>query len=335
MTQEINTDIAIIGAGPAGLFTIFEAGMMGYKCAIVDSLDEVGGQPQALYPEKPIYDIPGHPSILASELIDNLVKQAEPFKPEYVLGAAATEMVKEGGTFKIKAGEKQINAKAICIAAGGGMFAPRKPPVNGIDEFEEKSIAYAVKNKEEYRGKKVVIAGGGDSAADWAVELAEIAEHVSIIHRRLEFRAVEETVNKMYQLEKEGRITIYTPCQLAGLNGENGELNRVTVRDLDGNATDVKADKLLCFFGIIPTLGPVADWGLEFNKKKIKVNPETMETNIEGITAIGDMADYPAKIGLILVAFAEAAQAAKTMQHVISPEKKFKVVYSSNSGVPA
>ena len=331
----IEKDIAVIGAGPTGIFTVFEAGMMGYSCAVIDSLEEIGGQLSALYPEKPIYDIPGYPHILAGDLVKKLEEQAAPFNPEYVLGNPVSELSGEAGNFTLKAGNTTIKAKVVCIASGGGMFVPRKPPVAGIEQFENTSVHYAVRGKDRFADQTLVVAGGGDSAADWAVELAPAAKHVHVIHRRAEFRAADVTVQKMYELVDAGKITIHTPCQLSAIDGNDGQLSRVTIADLDNNTKDLEADHLLCFFGISPTLGPLAEWGLNVTKKKISIDPETMATNVKGIVAIGDAVDYPAKLSLILTGFAESALAMKTAQSVIDPDKKFKVVYSTSKGVPS
>lgn len=336
MEKIIEKDIAVIGAGPTGLFTVFEAGMMGYSCAVIDSLEEVGGQLSALYPEKPIYDIPGHPHILAIDLVKNLEAQAAPFKPEYILGEPVSTLEGQAGHFTLKAGEVTIKSKAVCIASGGGMFVPRKPPLENIADFENSSIHYSVRGKDRFKGQTLVVAGGGDSAADWAVELAEnIAAHVHVIHRRAQFRAADVTVERMKALVEAGKITLHTPYQLSQVSGENGQLQKVTIADLDGAEKDIEADHLLCFFGISPTLGPMEKWGLQVENKKIVINPETMSTNVKGIVAIGDAVDYPAKLSLILTGFAESALAMKTVQGVIDPDKKFKVVYSTSKGVPS
>lgn len=335
MSQIIEKDIAVIGAGPTGIFTVFEAGMMGYSCAVIDSLEEIGGQLSALYPEKPIYDIPGYPHILANDLVKKLEEQAAPFHPEYILGNPVKELSGEAGNFTLKAGDVTIKAKVVCIASGGGMFVPRKPPLENIDDFENTSVHYSVRGKDRFKDQTLVIAGGGDSAADWAVDLAPLAKHVHVIHRRAQFRAAEITVQNMHKLVEEGKITIHTPCQLAGLAGEDGQISQVTIADLDNNETTLDADHLLCFFGISPTLGPLEQWGLNVHKKKISVDPETMGTGVDGIVAIGDAVDYPAKLSLILTGFAESALAMKTAQSVIDPDKKFKVVYSTSKGIPS
>ncbi len=335
MENTYQTDITVIGAGPAGLFSVFEAGMLGYNCTIIDSLPEIGGQLSALYPEKPIYDIPGHPNILAKDLAINLEKQIQPFKPNILLGEPAKSVIKKDDLFITTCGQNEIISKCLIVAGGGGMFTPRKPPIANITDFEEKSVFYAVKNKQQFTNKTIVIAGGGDSAVDWAVDLAQIAKHIHIIHRRPEFRAAEGTVQKMNTLVKEGKITLHTPCQLGAIHGENGEISKIDIANLKKEITTVDADFLLCFFGIAPTLGPIADWGIDIEKKKINVDPASMKTNVEGILAIGDMAHYAGKIELILTGFAEGAIAARTAQSIIEPDKKFRVKYSTSLGVPS
>lgn len=329
------TDIAVIGAGPVGLFMIFEAGFLGYKCAVIDSLPEIGGQLSALYPEKPIYDIPGFPSVLAGELIANLEKQAEPFSPSYFLGYPVSTVEKQAdGTFFVQAGPQQIQAKVVIIAGGMGVFTPRRPPLADLEKYENTSVFYAVRDRSKLNGKRLVIAGGGDSAADWAVELAPHAAHVDVIHRRDSFRAADDTVRKMHELRDAGKITIHTPYQLHSLEGEGAQIKHVTVADTEGNTRTLEADTLLCFFGLSPALGPITEWDIDLNGKKISVVPDTMQTTQEGILAIGDITDYPGKLDLILTGFAEAAIAAKTAQGIISPEKRFKLVYTTSRGLP-
>lgn len=329
-----NVDIAVIGAGPAGLFTVFEAGFLGYTCAVMDSLPQVGGQLAELYPEKPIYDIPGHPTILAGELVEKLKEQIAPYAPQFVLNSPVDEVVRTENGFSLHAAENTVNAKVIVIAAGGGVFTPRKPAIERLEEFEATSVFYAVKNKSQFDGKELVIAGGGDSAVDWAVALAESAKHVHVVHRRADFRAAEDTVQKMHNLAKAGKITLHTPCQMKAVDGAGGQLQKVVIKNFEGEQTEIAADALLCFFGLLPTLGPIEKWGVDLAQKKITVNPATMQTNQKGILAVGDIADYTGKISLILVGFAEAAIAAKTAQSLIDPDKKFKLVYSTSKGVP-
>lgn len=329
------TDIAIVGAGPVGLFMVFEAGMLGYKCTLLDSLDQIGGQLTELYPEKPIYDIPGFPSVLAKDIVEQLRLQAEPFDPEYMLGHAVEEVERqEDGSFNIKSGDDMLNAKAIVIAGGAGVFTPRKPPIADLEQYEKKSVFYSVKNKEQFEDKVLVVAGGGDSAADWAVELAPKAKHVHVVHRRAAFRAADDTIRKMKELEEAGKITIHAPAQLGSLKGENGMIDQVILKDLDKNETAVDADFLLCFYGLAPSLGKIADWGISTTSKKIIVKADTMETDVEGILGIGDITEYPGKLDLILTGFAESAIAAKTAQGIIDPDKKFKLIYTTSQGLP-
>ena len=331
----ITTDIAIIGAGPVGLFMVFEAGFLGYKCAVMDSLPEIGGQLSALYPEKPIYDIPGYPSVLAGEIVENLAEQAKPFAPEYILGNPVEGVTENSdGSFTLTTATNTVQAKVIVIAAGMGVFTPRRPPIDNLQDYENKSVFYAVRKKEQFAGQDIVIAGGGDSALDWAVELAPMAKSLHVVHRRNSFRAAEDTVAKMRGLEVEGKIHVHAPSQLSALEGQDGNLEAVTLADLDGNKTTIEAQKLLCFFGMSPALGPIADWEMALSGKKIAVTPSTMETTRRGILAIGDITDYAGKLDLILTGFAEAAIAAKTSQGIINPEKKFKLVYTTSKGVP-
>ena len=338
MSNVIRKDIAVIGAGPVGLFMVFEAGFLGYNCAVIDSLPEIGGQLTALYPEKPIYDIPGLPNVLAGDLIKNLEEQAAPFEPEYVLGHPVSAVEKlPDGSFKLQAGDDTIMAKVVVIAGGMGVFTPRRPPLADLAAFENKSVFYAVRGRDKFAGKTLAIAGGGDSAADWAVELADAAKHVHVIHRRESFRAAEATLHKMRELEEMGKITIHTPCQLAKLSGDRdaGQLQHITLKNAkDGSETDLPCDNLLCFFGLAPAFGPIAEWGINLHGKKVAVEAHTMQTNIDGILAIGDITDYAGKLDLILTGFAESAIAAKTAQGIISPEKKFKLVYTTSRGIP-
>jgi thioredoxin reductase (NADPH) len=327
------TDIAIIGAGPVGLFTVFEAGYLGYKCAVLDSLPHIGGQLTALYPEKPIYDIPGYPSILAGELIDRLAEQAAPFAPEYILGAPVSAVRKTNDGFELTAGEKTLAAKVVCIAGGMGVFTPRKPPLDNLDLYENHSVHYAVRDKSRFAGKTLVIAGGGDSAADWTVELAPLAKHIHLVHRRDDFRAADATVKRIHELVAEGKVTLELLSQLKAIDGEAGHLKTVTLTHMNDGDKTLNADDLLCFFGLAPSLGPIADWGVGINGKKVTVTPDTMQTAQAGILAVGDITDYPGKLDLILTGFAEAAIAAKTAQAIIHPDKKFKLVYSTSQGI--
>lgn len=331
-----STDVVIIGTGPVGLFTIFECGMMGLKCHAVDALDSVGGQCRALYPEKPIYDIPAHPTILGGELIDNLEAQAAPFDPVFHLDQRVEELERfDEHHWRIKTSKgTEIKAKAVIIAAGVGAFGPNRPPIADIEEYEGKSVFYYVRNRSQFDGKRIVIAGGGDSAVDWAIALAESAERVYMVHRRDKFRAAPESVKQMHDLTDQGKIEIITPYQLKSLQGANGQLSAIEIADLDGNNRVLEADALLAFFGLSMNLGPITEWGLNLDNKHITVDPLTMKTNAAGIYAVGDVADYPNKLKLILTGFSEAAQAAHQIRAQIFPDQVFHFEYSTTQGVP-
>lgn len=332
-----HTDIAIIGAGPVGLFAVFEAGMLKLDCHVIDTLDFVGGQCRALYPEKPIYDIPAHPSITGEELIQNLEKQANAFSPTYHLGQQVTKLQKQqDGWLLTTSKETRIQAKAVIIAAGCGAFGPNRPPIEGLEQYEGKSIFYMVGKKEEFRGKKVVIAGGGDSAVDWAISLADVAEKVYVVHRRQKFRCAPESEDRLRRLATEGNpnVELVIPYQLDGLEGKNGKLSSVIVSTLQGEKKALEADVLLPFFGLAMELGPIAEWGLGLDKQHIKVAPTTLETNEKGIFAIGDIATYENKLKLILNGFAEASLACYAARKVIFPDQDFHFEYSTTQGVP-
>ncbi|MBI1308339.1 MAG: SidA/IucD/PvdA family monooxygenase [Proteobacteria bacterium] len=330
------TDVAIVGAGPSGLFMVFEAGFLGYKAVVLDALPQIGGQLAALYPEKPIYDVPAHPAILAGQLVEQLHTQAAPYGPEYLLGEPVLGLEGSAGHFTLFTASHEVSAKVVVVAGGGGMFTPRKPTqLQNLAEYEHTgAVRYAVTDKKSLAGHDVVLAGGGDSAVDWAVELAHIARHVHVMHRRADFRAADETVRQMKELEKAGKITLHTPYQLAELVGGGGVLETVVVEDLDGGKREIAASHVVCCFGLAPNAGPLGEWGLGWDKGLIKVDRATMQTQREGVLCIGDMADYEGKVALILTGFAEAAVAAKRVQGVINPERKFKVQYSTSKGVP-
>jgi thioredoxin reductase (NADPH) len=332
------TDLAIIGAGPAGLFSVFEAGMLKIKSHVIDTLEVIGGQCSALYPEKPIYDIPAHPQVLASELIELLEAQAAPFKPVYHLNQRVEKIVKnDDGTFAIETSKNtKINCKAIIIAAGCGAFGPNRPPLSEIEEYEGKSVFYAVRNKSEFAGKNVVIAGGGDSAVDWAIALGEIAKKVFVVHRRDKFRCAPESADKMKKLVSEGKIELVVPFQLDGLEGNNGKLLGVLVKDFDGNIKKLEADYLLPFFGLAMELGPIANWGLNLHKNHIEIiDVSTMQTSETAIYAIGDIATYKNKLKLILTGFAEAAAACHDIRKIVHPDEIFHFEYSTSKGLKA
>jgi thioredoxin reductase (NADPH) len=335
MSTPERTDIAVIGAGPVGLFAVFEAGMLKMRCTVIDALDAVGGQCTALYPEKPIYDIPGHPAISAADLIDNLSAQAAPFAPVYRLGERVDALKPHDGGFLIETSAgAAIGAKAVFIAGGCGAFGPNRPPLAGIERFEGKSVFYFVKRRDELRGKRVVIAGGGDSAVDWAIALAGVAANVSVVHRRDKFRAAPESAAKLQALAKEGAIELVVPYQLDGLEGAEGQLTDVIVKDLDGKTRHLQGDVLLPFFGLAMNLGPVAEWGLNLERNHIRIDPATAATNAPGIFAIGDIASYPGKLKLILTGFAEAALAAHAAHPLVHPGEALHFEYSTTKGVP-
>lgn len=329
------TDVAIIGAGPVGLFAVFEAGMLEMSATVIDALDDLGGQCLALYPEKPIYDIPGHPKIAAVDLVERLRLQAAPFRPVYRLGQQVQSLdpEPEGGFILGTSAGERISARAVVIAAGGGAFGPNRPPLPRLAEFEGKSVFYMVRRREDFRGKRVVIAGGGDSAVDWALSLADVADSLYVVHRRPRFRAAPESERQMRSLAAEGRIELVIPYQLAGIEGTDGRLEAVVVRDLDGGERSLAADVLLPFYGLAMELGPIAGWGLNVTHNHIPIDPETCQTSIPGIFAIGDVATYPGKLKLILCGFSEAAMAMRAVYPLVHPGKALHFEYSTAKGV--
>jgi thioredoxin reductase (NADPH) len=335
MQQLERTDVAIVGAGPVGLFAVFECGMLQMRCHVIDALAVPGGQCSALYPEKPIYDIPGYPRIDAAELIDRLAEQAAPFEPVYHLGHSVTGLeTTEDGFVLSTGGGLRLAARAVIVAAGAGAFGPNRPPLAGIEAFEDKSVFYYVRRREEFRGRRIVIAGGGDSAVDWALSLADIAERVMVVHRRAKFRAAPDSAARLQQLAEAGRIELVIPYQLHALEGEGGELSAVIVADLDGNTRRLDADRLLPFFGLATDLGVVADWGLDLDHHHIIVDPASCATSRAGIFAIGDVVTYPGKLKLILSGFAEAALAAHAIHPLVHPGEALHFEYSTTKGVP-
>lgn len=334
-TDVHETDVAVVGAGPVGLFMIFECGMLGMRCHVVDALEETGGQCTALYPEKPIFDIPGYPRIDAGDLVARLEEQAAPFDPVFHLGhqAATLDEAADGGLRLTTSAGTAISARAVVIAAGGGAFGPNRPPLDRLDAYEGKSVFYLVKRREDFRGRRVVIAGGGDSAVDWALSLPEVAEKVYVVHRRDRFRAAPESVERMRGLAAEGLIEMVVPYQLAGLEGENGMLTGVLVRDLDGGERLLEADRLLPFYGLAASLGPLEGWGLDLHRQLIAVDPATCETSRPGVYAIGDVASYPGKLKLILQGFADAAVAAHAIHPLVFPGEALHFEYSTTKGV--
>jgi len=329
------TDVAIVGAGPVGLFAVFECGMLKMRCHVFDALDMPGGQCTALYPEKPIYDVPGYPKIEALALVERLAEQAAPFHPVYHLGAPVTGLARVDGGFRLTtAAGISVAARAVIVAAGVGAFGPNRPPLPGIEAYEGKSVFYLVKRREDFRGKRVVIAGGGDSAVDWAISLSEVAERVMVVHRRAKFRAAPESAARLEALAKSGSIELVIPYQLHGFEGEDGKVRRVVVADLDGKTRAIETDCLLPFFGLSMNLGAIAEWGLNLDRNHITVEPATCATSASGIFAIGDIATYPAKLKLILSGFAEAAQAAHAIYPLVHPGEALHFEYSTTKGVP-
>ncbi|WP_107037383.1 NAD(P)/FAD-dependent oxidoreductase [Brumimicrobium mesophilum] len=332
----IKTDIIIIGAGPVGLFTIFEAGLLKLKCHLIDSLPQPGGQCSEIYPKKPIYDIPGFPSILAGDLVDNLMEQAAPFKPGFTLGEAASTIEKVADDKFIVTTDKgtQHEAPIVMIAGGLGVFEPRKPPVENLEVYEDKGVEYIIKDPEFYRGKECVIAGGGDSALDWAIFLTDkkIASKVTLVHRRSSFRGHLDSVQKVMDLAGEGKINLLTDREVVGIGGD-GKVENVVIKHKTEGETVLATDHFIPLFGLKPSLGPIADWGLEIEKNAITVDTKDYSTNIPGIYAIGDVNTYEGKLKLILCGFHEGTIAVQSAFARIHPDKKNILKYTTVNGV--
>ena len=329
----MQTDVAIIGAGPVGIFGAFQAGMLGMKSCIIDALDVAGGQCSALYPEKPIYDIPAYPEILAQGLIDKLLEQSNPFQPTYLFSRQVISLVKNENDFVLSTSKGDvIKAKAVLIAAGAGSFGPNRPPLANIESYEGKSVFYLVSKREEFAGKKIVIAGGGDSAVDWAISLSAIAD-VSLVHRRPKFRAAPASVQKLHELSSQSKINLITDCQLDELVGDNGLLSEVIVADLDANKRTIKAEILLPFFGLAQNLGPLLEFGLNVKTHHIKADYPHFETNIPGIYAVGDIVTYDGKLKLILTGFAEVAASLHHAYARVFDGKALHFEYSTTKGI--
>ena len=336
MAQVLDTDVAIVGAGPAGLFAVFECGMLKMRAVLIDALDAAGGQCTALYPEKPIYDIPAHPAIEAADLIASLEAQIAPFEAPRLLGRRVTGLAGEAGAFRMTTDQgDEVTAKAVIIAAGAGAVGPNRPPMEGLPEYEATGgVQYYVRRREDFRGKRVVIAGGGDSAVDWALALKDIAASIAVVHRRPKFRAAPEMAARLDEAAAAGAVELVIPYQLQGLEGVDGQMTGVVVATLQGEQKVLPADVLLPFFGLSMDLGPISEWGLALERHHLPVTPATCETTIPGVFAIGDVATYAGKLKLILQGFAEGAMAAHAIHPIVHPGTALHFEYSTSKGVP-
>ena len=324
------TDVIIIGAGPVGLFAVHQLGIKGLKAVVIDNLDKAGGQCIELYPDKPIYDIPAVPECTGEELTKRLLEQIEPFHTEFYLNERVEEVKQENDSWKVKTNNKnEFFAPNILIAGGVGSFEPRKLSIKEAEKFEGKSIFYAVKNKEQFKNKNISIFGGGDSALDWALELSKFSK-ITLIHRRNEFRGAQHTLDEIKKLEKEGKVNIKTPCQIESLEGEQN-LKSIKIKFDNGKTEKIQTDVVLGFFGLIMKLGPIAEWGLNMNKKTIEVNAENFETNKKGIFAAGDICTYPGKLKLILSGFHEVALASVECFKRARPNEKYRFEFTTSS----
>ena len=328
-------DLAIIGAGPIGLFAAFQAGLLGMKVCIIDTLEHVGGKCTSLYPEKPIYDIPAHPYILAADFIKNLEKQAKHFNPTFYLGEQVVDLIRKDNTdgfiLKTLTG-KEINAKTTLITAGSGAFIPNKPKINGLDKHEGKSVFYHVKSKNDFKSKNVVIFGGGDAAIDWTLELTSYAKSVTLVHRREEFRCTPASLKAVEDLKNNGKISVYVSHQLIGFKDENDVLCSLIIEDIKQTKKELVTDVALFFFGASIISGPILEWKLDMEKRLIKVDSSKMCTNIPGIYAAGDIATYPGKIQTIVTGFGEAVIACHAAQNYLNPDKPQSIIHSSSRG---
>jgi thioredoxin reductase (NADPH) len=331
MSNVIETDVVIIGAGPVGLFAVFELGLLDIKCHLIDILDRPGGQCAELYPEKPIYDIPGFPIVTGQGLVDNLMQQIAPFGPQFHFSRIVNSLTKEDdGRFRLVTDtDETFLCKVVVVAAGGGSFQPKRPPVDGIEAYEGKSVFYAVRKMEDFRDQDVVIVGGGDSALDWTLNLQPIARSLTLVHRRDAFKAAPASVNRMKELVMEGKIN-FLLGQISKLEGADGQLSAVHLQ-MDSGEAMVHATRMLPFFGLTIRLGPVADWGLELNDNLIAVDTEKFESSVPGIFAIGDINAYPGKLKLILSGFHEAALMAQAAKKIVSPGERVVFQYTTSS----
>lgn len=330
----IETDILIIGAGPVGLFAVFEAGLLKMRCHLIDVLSQPGGQLTEIYPKKPIYDIPGCPSILASDLVKNLLRQIEPFQPGFTLGERADSVEKQqDGRWKVTTDKGRVHVAPVIFIAGGlGCFEPRKPPIDHIDRFEGKGVEYFVRNPEDFRNQRIVIAGGGDSALDWTIYLANEVRELTLIHRRSQFRGALDSVEKVQHLAQNGKIKLITNAQVVGLEGDQRLSGVVVEHDTEGKIA-LDADYFLPLFGLTPKLGPIAEWGLGMDSGAITVNTLDYSTNVPGIFAIGDINTYEGKLKLILCGFHEATLACQAAFNIVNPGKKLSFKYTTVTGI--
>ncbi|TAH01712.1 MAG: NAD(P)/FAD-dependent oxidoreductase [Sphingobacteriales bacterium] len=334
MNTQIHTDICIIGAGPVGLFTVFEAGLLKMRCHLVDALPQVGGQLSEIYPRKPIYDIPGYPTIQAQELVDNLMEQIKPFEPGFTLGERVEGLdKKDDGSYTVTTSEgTRIHCQVVAIAGGLGCFEPRKPDIENLEIFEGKGVSYMVKDPELYRGKNVVLAGGGDSALDWTIFLADVAKKVTLVHRGDTFRGAPDSAEKVFKLAEAGVINLVLSSHLTKING-NGHLNEITFLNKAKEENTMETDYLIPLFGLSPKLGPIGEWGLNIEKSAIAVNTEDYSTNVERIYAIGDINTYTNKLKLILCGFHEAALMCHSAFKYVYPDQKLSFKYTTVYGV--
>ena len=333
MSEPIKTDVLIIGAGPIGLFAVFELGLLDMKCHLVDILDKIGGQCAELYPEKPIYDIPGVPMTSAQGLVDSLLEQIKPFNPQFHLNEMVESVEKIGDPlFRVKTDQgTEFEAKIVVIAAGGGSFQPKRPPIQGIEPYEGKSVFYSVRKMEAFRDKRILIVGGGDSALDWTLNLAPLAKHLTLLHRRSDFRAAPDSVNKMLALVGEGKID-FVQGQVTSLAGSDGQVSKAHGKTNDGSTFEIACDVVLPFFGLTMKLGPVANWGFELKDNEfIPVETASFETSVPGIFAIGDINWYPGKLKLILSGFHEGALMSQKAYRYIYPDKRRVFQYTTSS----
>ena len=335
MSEVISTDVVIVGAGPAGLFAVFELGLLDIKAHLIDILPKIGGQCAELYPEKPIYDIPGFTIVTGQGLVDNLEKQIHPFGPTFHLGEMVESVESLGDAehpkFRVRTdADKVFECKCVIVAAGGGSFQPKKPPIPGIDAFEGKSVFYSVRRIEHFRDRRVMIIGGGDSALDWVLNLAPVAKRITLVHRRDAFRAAPHSVNGMRELVAKGQMD-FVLGQATKASGADGQLAAVTLRKETGEIVDVELDHMLPFFGLTMKLGPIADWGLNLHENLVPANTKDFETSTPGIFGIGDIITYPGKLKLILSGFHEGALAAQRIHHYVYPERKLLFQYTTSS----